>query len=311
MTRHQNAAAVPVERAPRVDVEVARPLEAVAAVADDEAQLVVVTQKTDVDAFAAILRKREAPFHFIHPPALGEELALFVVGDAEVPVLDGIDHELREADDSRLGVRTGVGENGGQSARLFDRAIGEMRLVEQLQDLHPSAYAMLELLRRRAIRRGGAYDAEQHLGVVRLRQVVVRACADPFDHFLPSDQCALKDDGQDEKAMVALDAPQQLKPIHPRHGAIEQNEIESVGMMIENVPRFEPIDSEVGVEPIVRKMRLEQRPVSVVVFNDQDMRPLSHDGMAGMIEQSTASRGGELGPVGVGAVDIDSHRDRM
>jgi hypothetical protein len=308
VARHENAASMPVERAPRIDVEVPRPIESVAAVADDEAQFIVATKEADVDALAAILGKRQPPLHLVHPSALVQKFALFVVGDAEVPMLDGIDQELRESDDGGLGVGTSVGENGSEAARFFDGAIREVRLVEQLQDLHPSAHAVLEILRSRAIRRRGADDAEQHLGVVRFGEVVVRARPDPFDDFLPPHERALKDDGKNEKAMVALDALQQLHPIHPRHGPVEKDEVEPIGMMIEHVPRFEAIDSELSLESIVRQMRLEQRPVSVVVFNDQDMRPLSHDGVAAMIEQSRSSRRQKLGPVRVGAVHIDRFR---
>src|SRR4029077_13079230 len=94
MAGHQDSPAVPVEGAARIDIEVARPFESVAAVADREAELVVAAIEADIDALAAVLGKDETPLHFRRPSPLLEKSALLVVGDAEVPVLDGIDHQL-------------------------------------------------------------------------------------------------------------------------------------------------------------------------------------------------------------------------
>src|SRR5207302_8247051 len=45
--RHDDAAAVSIERAPRIDFKIARPFESVAAVANGEAQLVVAAAEFD------------------------------------------------------------------------------------------------------------------------------------------------------------------------------------------------------------------------------------------------------------------------
>lgn len=281
MAGHEDSSAVPVEGAARIDVEVARPFESVAAVADGEAKLILTAKEVDIDALAAILGKYETPFHFRGPPALLEKGALFVVGDAEVPVLDSIDHQLGQADDGRLGVRAGVGEDGGQPARFLDGAEGEVSLVEQLQDLQAPPHAPLEVFRGGAIVGGGAHDAEQHLVVVRLGQVVVSASPDALKDFLPADESALEDDGENEEAVVGLDAPKKLEAIHPRHGPVEENEIEPVRMSVEHRPGIDAIARKFGLEAVAAQVRIEQRSISLIVFDDQNVGLLSHRGMGG------------------------------
>src|SRR5205814_1039255 len=93
---HEDSPSVPVEGAPRIDVEIACPLESVAAIADGEAKLIVAAIESDVDAFAAVFRKREPARHFRRPATFLEQHALLVVGDAEAPVRGGVDDGLRE-----------------------------------------------------------------------------------------------------------------------------------------------------------------------------------------------------------------------
>ncbi len=85
--------------------------------------------------------------------------------------------------------------------------------------------------------------------------------------------------------MVGLDAVEKFQAIHARHSAIEQNQIESIRFRIKNGPRFDAIPGEFGIEPFTAQMRIEQRSIELIVFDDQDMGLLSHDGMPAMIKQ--------------------------
>src|SRR4051812_21511750 len=58
---HEDAAAVRVEGARRIDVEVAPPLEAVAAVADGEADVAVDALEAHLGGASGVLRHRQAP----------------------------------------------------------------------------------------------------------------------------------------------------------------------------------------------------------------------------------------------------------
>src|SRR5207248_2812896 len=107
---HQNPAAVRVEGARGIDVEVALPVEAVAAVADGEADLAVDTLEAHLGGAAGVLGHAEAPLHFRLPHRVRAQLRLLLVSDAEVSVLDGVDEELHETDDGSLGVGAGARE---------------------------------------------------------------------------------------------------------------------------------------------------------------------------------------------------------
>src|SRR5436305_4710800 len=87
--RHDDAAAMAIECAPRIDLEIPRPFESVAAVADGETQFVVSAAEFDVGAFAAILRQFQPPRDFLRPRAFRQQRAFVVVRDAEISVLDG------------------------------------------------------------------------------------------------------------------------------------------------------------------------------------------------------------------------------
>src|ERR1041385_6656491 len=104
VARHQDAAAVRVEGARRIDLEVALPLEAAAAVADDEAHLAALPLEPHLGAPLGVLGHAQAPLHLRFPLKVRAQRGLLVVGDAEVPVLDGVDEELGHADHRRLGV---------------------------------------------------------------------------------------------------------------------------------------------------------------------------------------------------------------
>src|SRR6266511_612009 len=132
---HQNPAAVRVEGAGGVDVEVALPLEAVAAVADGEADLAVDALEAHLGSARGVLRHAEAPLHFRLPQRVRAQLRLLLVRDAEVSVLDGVDEELHEADDGGLGVGRGAREDGAEVARFVDRAEGEDRRLHESERL--------------------------------------------------------------------------------------------------------------------------------------------------------------------------------
>src|SRR5207302_9357630 len=132
----------------------------------------------------------------------------------------------------------------------------------------------------------------------------VRAGPNAFDDFLAADQRALKNDRQDQKAVIALDPPQQRHSIHPRHGAIEQDAVVAVRIRIEHGPAVDTVDGEVDAESVLAQMGLEQRPIRLVVFNDQDPGLLSHRDLWMLYgwADSKAKRRRRLRPVGVGAV---------
>jgi hypothetical protein len=79
--------------------------------------------------------------------------------------------------------------------------------------------------------------------------------------------------------VVGLDAAKKLQAIHSRHGPVEEHEIEPVGMSVEQRPGIDAIAREFCVETVAAEVRIEQRSISLIVLDDQNVRLLRHRGM--------------------------------
>ena len=138
---HGDAAAVGVECALRIDLQVFLPVEARTAVADGKAKAAVGALERYFRPFRRVFRLCEPALHFVAPSATGKEARLFFVGDAEVPVLDGVDEELRQADHGGIGIGACVRQKRAEVASLInglkceDSLFQQAKAVESLLDL--------------------------------------------------------------------------------------------------------------------------------------------------------------------------------
>src|ERR1044071_3122991 len=274
MPGHEDAAAVGVEGARGIDVEVALPVEAAAAVAHGEADLAALALEAHLGRSPGVLRHRQAPLDLRLPLRVRAQLRLLVVGDAEVSVLDGVDEELGQADDGGLGIGTRFGEDGAEVAGLVDGAVAEDRVLREAERLHAALELRLQSPDLAVVRRRGAHDHAQQLGVVRLGEGVVRAGVDAFAHVLAADAAGLQDDGDGAAARVGLEARQELEAVHARHGAVEEDDVEFPRVALEHLPRLDAVAGEGDVGGQRMQMRLQECAVESVVLDDEDARLL-------------------------------------
>src|SRR5206468_5532779 len=130
---HGDTAAVRVESALRIDLQVAAPIESGALVADDESYRLILPLERHLGVLAGILRESQTPLHFVAPSAAGIQLRLVLVGDAEVAVFDGVDEELCQADHGGRRIGTGIREHRAEVAGLLDGLKCEQSVLHQSQ----------------------------------------------------------------------------------------------------------------------------------------------------------------------------------
>ncbi len=203
---------------------------------------------------------------------------LLLVGDAEISVLDGVDEELHETDDGGLGVGAGPREHGAEVARFVDGAEGEDRGLHERERLRAAVELRLQAADLVVVRGRGADDHPQHVGVVRLGEVVVRAGVDPLEHLLAADAAGLQDDRDGAAARIGLEARQELEAVHARHGAVEEDDVVLRGVAVEHLPRLDAVVRERDLGGQTMQMRLQKRAVEGVVLDYQDPRLLGGHG---------------------------------
>ena len=223
--RHRDAAPVRIEDARRIEVDVASPVETIAGIGDREAEAVGEALEADAGAPVAELRHYQPAVDFFAPLILHQQHGLFPVGNAEIAMLHGIDHQLGEAEDDALRI-------GAEAGKQLREVAGLLQCPEFEFDLHQ----MLEGPFQRFCTRqrsgqcaifadGGTDNCAQGFRLVGLGQVVVGTGIETFPHLLGGGGGRLQDDGNRCEALIRLHASEEGHSVEHRHHAVEDDQI--------------------------------------------------------------------------------------